>query len=115
MSNRLDAIKARADAATPGPWHDNLRDIPGSVGRLRAGWMVGAYEVVIGPGMAARPFDAEFIAHTRTDVPALVAAVEAVLALHQRTIEYPECKECGFEYPCPTVTAIRDALGEDEQ
>ncbi len=57
------------------------------------------------------------------DVPALVAAVEAVLALHKPslglhrattpTVEF--CRECGLAYPCDTVTAIRTALGEGEQ
>ena len=57
------------------------------------------------------------------DVPALVAAVEAVLELHQRNM-YDECIEClstdeygeatNVDYPCPTVTAIHQALGEGE-
>lgn len=61
------------------------------------------------------------------DVPALVAAVEAVLAIHTREADgYGGwmCATCldderGFDperepYPCPTVAAIRDALGETE-
>ena len=57
------------------------------------------------------------------DVPTLVAAVEAVLELHQRNM-YDECIEClstdeygeatNVDYPCPTVTAIHSALGEGE-
>mgnify|MGYP006357357227 FL=1 len=57
------------------------------------------------------------------DVPTLVAAVEAVLELHQRNM-YDECIEClstdeygeatNVDYPCPTVTAIQSALGEGE-
>ncbi len=59
------------------------------------------------------------------DVPALVSAVEAVLELHEREADgYGGwmCATCldderGFDperepYPCPTVTAIREALGE---
>ena len=67
--------------------------------------------------------DAEFIAHARSDVPVLVAAVEAVLELHQRN-RYDECIEClstdeygeatNVDYPCPTVTAIQAALGEEQ-
>lgn len=55
------------------------------------------------------------------DVVTLLAAVEAVLALHKPslglhratnpTVEF--CRECGLAYPCETVTAIRTALGED--
>lgn len=47
------------------------------------------------------------------DVPALASAIEAVLALHRAHGGYTECVECGYEAPCPTVEAIRDALGED--
>ena len=67
----------------------------------------------------AREEDAEFIAHARTDVPALVHALRAVLALHKcRT--YPDdgigeptaCTHCDNEpWPCPTVRAIRQHIG----
>lgn len=58
-------------------------------------------------------------AHARTDVPALVAALEAVLAVHQPgdwsddEAEYTSCRHCGEAalYPCPTVEAINEALG----
>jgi hypothetical protein len=52
----------------------------------------------------------------RTDVPALVGALEAVLARHQQRLNtvsalYPKplCT-CEHEYPCPTVQAIETAL-----
>ena len=58
------------------------------------------------------------------DVPTLVAALEAVLELHQRNM-YDECIEClstdeygeatNVDYPCPTVTAIQSALGGVEK
>ena len=57
------------------------------------------------------------------DVPALVAAVEAALAIHKRVAW--DSGDCCFScsdhlgdpipYPCETAAAIRDALGEDEQ
>ena len=68
------------------------------------------------------------------DVPALVAAVEAVLELHKPITDDGNslrnwlgmydgkprdyCNECEVDgytavpYPCPTVTAIQSALGE---
>lgn len=70
----------------------------------------------------ARGLDPEWAMYADDDVPALVAAVEAVLALHKPslglhrattpTVEF--CRECGLAYPCDTVTAIRTALGEGE-
>lgn len=71
------------------------------------------------------------------DIPALVAAVEAVLELHKPITDDGNslrnwlgmgngkprdyCNECEVDgytavpYPCPTVTAIQSALGEGEQ
>ena len=57
------------------------------------------------------------------DVPALVAAVEAVLGQHEPDV-FGDCDTCGSSYcgdfvpvayPCPTVTAIQSALGEGEK
>ena len=61
------------------------------------------------------------------DVPALVAALRAVLELHAPTpsdiyphdvCHHPHCTDPTDQmeqspYPCPTVTAIRQHLGED--
>lgn len=75
----LDAIQARADGATEGPW--KYRDIIGENHNV----CVNAHNIAAcGAGdldpeygdrdqQAAR--NAEFIAHARTDVPALIAAV----------------------------------------
>ena len=58
------------------------------------------------------------------DVPALVAAVEAVLELHkevQWAESWPTCLHCNdgegspLAYPCLTVAAIQSALGEGEK
>lgn len=71
------------------------------------------------------------------DIPALVAAVEAVLELHKPITDDGNslrnwlgmydgkprdyCNECEVDgytavpYPCPTVTAIQSALGEGER
>ena len=83
------------------------------------------------PGEVARDLateDAEFIAAARTDVPALLDALEKVLELHQPVTDgmgftedgyggiSPACSSCGTSdeyavpYPCPTVTAITTAL-----
>ena len=113
--SELDAIKARAEAATEGPW------------RVRTDYIPGVIEVE-GPTasndyvaeLSADKADLEFIAHSRADIPALVAAVEAVLGQHEPDV-FGDCDTCGssycgdffpVEYPCPTVTAIHSALRE---
>ena len=68
-------------------------------------------------------------AETTTDLPALLAAVEAVLALHppidvcgnarhtNLTVSCPDCETvcdfCASAYPCPTVRAVREALSNE--
>ena len=68
----LEAIKARIKSATPGPWEVwNDREIT-QADTLKA--------FVVEQPATCRPADAEFIAHARTDVEALVAEVERLLA-----------------------------------
>ena len=130
--NRLDKIEARANAATEGPWEWE--------GEAKAEWEIGANSLVpsrrpddpvlYGYGYDASgievktPADAEFIAHARTDVPDMAAALRAVLKLHKEDGHgwgpgESFCTECqqGYgllvPYPCPTVAAIRQHLGDD--
>ena len=113
---RLDEIEARANAATEGPWYHrgDQDEVPQVMGPLKEvghlltqSWI--AYKV------CERP-DAEFIAHAREDVPALVAALRGVLELHAETpYGCAVCEEQNWAlpWPCPTVAAIRQHLGED--
>ena len=52
--------------------------------------------------------DVRFIAHARTAVPALTAAVRDVLALHVEDRDF--CRDCDHAYPCPTVRALAARL-----
>jgi len=84
----LDEIQARADAATEGPWEARL-----GIGGLTNGKrVVGPREqndLAQGPIVLMEPLfwdsrsarNAEFIAHAREDVPALVSALKAVEAV----------------------------------
>lgn len=70
----LAAIQARADAATPGPWRIDGHEIVGrSTSRrtLQDPWVAD-----VDPVSA----DADFIAHAREDVTAMLARVEALEA-----------------------------------
>lgn len=124
MSLDLDAIKARCEAATPGPWYwgGNVT-IPGGIdlrakvsgipivmqfrrwglqgaepcfwkrideGLKDAGWWPAQHQRARDIAVRERPYrgdivrlenaDAEFIAHSRADVEALVAEVERLRA-----------------------------------
>ena len=137
--NRLDEIEARANAATEGPWEWEGEAKAGW--EIGANSLVPSRRpddpVLYGYGYDASgievktPADAEFIAHARTDVPWLLEqverrdkALEAVLDLHKEDGHgwgpgESFCTECqqGYgllvPYPCPTVTAIRQHLGDD--
>ena len=74
--SRLDKIKARADAATEGPW---VRDMHSPDMSGRSGWYIrgprklGLRSMVLNSRML--PGDAEFIEHAREDVPWLIERI----------------------------------------
>jgi len=97
----LDDIRQRAEAATEGPWDygtgysaDGERQVTTKADKAEflalslndtSGplWLVDNTEVipaVTGDGPKAKA-NAEFIAHARTDIPRLLGALDAVLAL----------------------------------
>lgn len=78
----LGAIRARADAAPPGPWFTGDR-YPGYV----AGGHGFPWQVVFSDESIVDLDDAciaEFVAHARTDVPALVAALAGAIRERDR-------------------------------
>ena len=113
---RLDEIEARTTAATEGPWtwatHSTADGDEWAV-FSPADWALAANRDGWG-------YDAEFIAHARQDVPALVAALRAVLALH-RIIRvsgagghiYEVCQTCNQPAPCAYIQTIHQHLGEN--
>jgi hypothetical protein len=76
----LDEIKARVAAATEGPWEAySASCCPDMGGVSSSKYRVHAAEVG-NVGHPALLEDAEFMAHARTDVPALIAALEEAWA-----------------------------------
>ena len=114
----LNRIRKQADNATKGPWVCVLNGDESEVTYANAPitWDDHGGEVFT-------EGDAEFIAHARTDVPALVATLRAVLEIHKCLAPSWEqerdeglrdwCGECEDYWPCPTVETIRQHLGED--
>ena len=105
--NRLNEIEARANAATEGPWDVFM----GRIDHPGKSVIAVAYDV-------AREEDAEFIAHARTDVPALVSVARYALSQHSKDEDHNECGHCADSYgedgwPCSTVREIHRLLGED--
>ena len=134
--DRLNEIEARANAATEGPWApDEYTEVDPDgfyeLSRVIAPDPDGDDWCAIGVVHTGilRP-DAAFIAHARTDVPALVAALRAVLDLHRAhecTSSFADddpcfimhggscalsgtCRECHNNHPCLTARAIEESL-----
>ena len=115
-AERLDEIQARANAATEGPWAVRGDEDYGYEvhGQREASSIPGVWRPteVCGPGEER---NAEFIAHARADVPALVAALRAVLDLHRKgTIYYhaDHCENHSDEHIAERHDEYSDAMGE---
>lgn len=105
----LAAITARAQVAAPGPW-EQLPDLPDEVWLpLPPGRESVEEDMVAGCTATA---DAAFIAAARTDVPALAAALGAVLDLHHSDEHptHPCCQHDAQRWPCTTAQAINPHL-----
>ena len=89
MREYLTAIRARIEAATEGPWKAEFSGGMGNCVIPHDARSTREAVCVTRPYRAL--FDAEFIAHARTDLPALLDTVEAVLALHRPCGIYDEC------------------------
>ena len=116
----LNRIRKQADNATEGPW-----EADGSAHVLTAGNTPTFVARCADPDDSdAGVPDAEFVAAARTTVPALLDALEAVLAVHAPDYTYPDCPKCAecsdiastaarrfaVLWPCETVEAITTAL-----
>lgn len=114
----VEHTKALEAAATPGPWCVETEDRHYENVYIGGEWLPD----IMSDGLMDRT-DAEFIAHARTVVPALVAAVERVQALHtpinaadygvrNRGAITQVCTGCGQDdgnwqyWPCPTIRAL---------
>ena len=123
----LDEIKARLEAATPGPWELANPRPDGRNMVQRRGYDLYGDEVSEMIIIDTNPSDAEFIAHSPETQAKLLDALEAVEALH-RPVEatyfsaddefsvtvcgtcFSEAEEIPERYPCPTIAAIAEAL-----
>lgn len=77
LEQRLDAIEARAEKATPGPWAWYGADVVSNAPRFvsqRVAQLESRNEMVP---------NAEFIAHARTDIPDLCQAARRLIALER--------------------------------
>lgn len=100
----LRAIRARMEAATPGPWtveHEMKYDVNESTAYLSELHLAGKQETVkiyCGPGHAApQVYDLVFLAYARADIPALLAHADALAAEVARLREERELWELALK------------------
>lgn len=124
--SQLEEIKARAEKATPGPW---MKDPDEPVHIMKPDKPGFSWDGTVVATLQRDDFglfeeaNADFIAHARTDIPKLLAALEAVEAHHQPIpagaydgSKIQICATCSDDtgnweiYPCPTLTGITEAL-----
>ncbi len=88
----LDAIEARASAATPGPWEWRRDDLGAPVSGIPSGTHAvlraeGCCDACYNyPHVWGRDVDREFVAAAREDVPALVARIRELEAAAALTV-----------------------------
>lgn len=119
VNAKLAEWETLTEAATEGPWTPEREGDP-ALPDATEFWWVASDTVPLGTRG-----DAEFIAHARTAMPALLGFVEDVRALHVSSSESrgvgrvdPETGEWGAYcdhdsewWPCPTVQAVQKWIG----
>ncbi|WP_300345841.1 hypothetical protein [Nesterenkonia sp.] len=122
----LMQIRQRLEKSSKGPWHA-VHHYDAALGRYVSSEVLPvAVHAGNGDGGMTNYADdkeyddAEFIAHSKTDLQKLLMAVEAVLELHQPDeADTRLCAHCmeaigveafQVEWPCPTVATIQEAI-----
>ena len=113
-ADRLNEIEARANAATEGPWEAYRPNPAYRIYEICSTTPQGLDETLAEVSGYNASDDADFIAHARTDVPALMAALRAVLDLADRwaaqSTDYDEDTEQQIDDGKAIVRAIEEAL-----
>lgn len=99
---QIEAIKTRAEAATPGPWKwwtsnswNRLKRDDGDVTQNVAEPFVSRSDSH--PDISISEEDMAFISHARTDIPALLSALEAEKKRADEAEQKRKCFECDSE------------------
>jgi hypothetical protein len=104
----LAAIRERAESATQGPWEQPAYPVGDMVYRLTDRSPDGLI------AKCERPTDADFIAHARTDIPALLAELDRLRLVMARSyadvIKHGEQGRCD----CWTCDGVYEMMTEQE-
>ena len=125
----LAAIRQRVEKATEGPWNTGFDYEKNDPIVLAPGYIEHTIDYPLTEvGLEHGKADAEFIAHAREDIPALLDEIDRLNVTIQRVRELHEpftsgladfCTECsshGYAYcdaPCPTIRALEGGEQDD--
>ena len=106
----MDAIRARCDAATPGPWtYDEIGYVDVGLPRSRS--------IAVGIEIdATAKSDGDFIAHARTDIPALLTYIEELeRAVENERLTFKSCNRARIhcENECDSLHARVNELHDE--
>lgn len=110
----IEAIKAREKAASPGPWRrgDSMTRQSSDFNVSGSGeWPIfdsDSQRIGVLDGKPIK-LNAEFVAHARQDIPALIAEVEALREAHEVLVRHWK-KHNGHN--CPEDKEVREALAK---
>lgn len=114
-TEKIAALRSKHEAATPEPWawdaRGDLRPVPHDEYGLDC--IIGYDPILEVPVL--EPGDAAAIAALHNAAPGLLKALEDVLEMHydeEDGLGTDLYCHCGQWWPCPTYTAIEDALAE---
>lgn len=110
---KLDEMQARCDKATPGPWRADWK----GTNHFELTSASSPYWLVRPEQGFERGEDLEFVAHSRTDLPRLLAALRvAVDGLASCCVNRIGGKEqlCGHCYSCKAIANVERALRGEE-
>ena len=110
--NEIQAIEARLEAATPGPWDvETIPETGESRVIVRSNTGDPMLDVSVAPH-GVRAEDAEFIAHAPEDIRALLDEVKAVRDAVARHPDVMECSEYSDDEPvsCGWKRAYEDVV-----
>jgi len=113
-SDRISEIRARLDAATPGPWHlDDMSELRDAEDRpLVRGYEGegGAHAFWEQPANRDSDADAQLVVHAPDDLAWLLDVVDRVRALHRpyvmKVSGQTTCEGCHNPWPCSTARAL---------
>lgn len=112
LKTKLEEMRKRCEAATPGPWDQRCLNTMDNTAEPRMAWVAeahGFHEICIP--------NAAFIAAARTDMPALISALEVCLgALYAQHSEWGTDNNCHAECSatCKALASAEKILGGGE-